>query len=96
MENTDHPPHVAALLRAVEILGSQAALAAAIGTFLKRPTVKQGTISYWITSKALLGAEWWSAIESATDGAVTRTDLRPDVFGQPLPRAETLASRHIR
>lgn len=73
--------HVTALRRAVAIAGGQAQLAEAIAAYLRRPTVKQQTISYWLRSETRVDAEWWSAIEHATGGKVTREDLRPDVFG---------------
>ena len=71
--------HVAALLRAVDLAGSQTALA----TLLRdagHPTVSQQTVSYWITNEVLLDPEWWPLFERATSNAVTRNDLRPDVF----------------
>lgn len=71
--------HVAALERAIKIVGTQAALAERM-RLAGRPTASQQLISYWLKSEARIGPEWWSAIESATDNAVTRRDLRPDVF----------------
>jgi DNA-binding transcriptional regulator YdaS (Cro superfamily) len=72
--------HVQALTKAVEIAGSQGKLAAALADYLGRPTVKQQTVSYWLANETLLGPEWWPAIEHVTNDAVTREDLRPDVF----------------
>lgn len=60
-----------ALQRAVDIVGSQKALADAIDT-------KQQNISYWL--KASVPAEFALPIEKATNGAVTRHDLRPDLW----------------
>lgn len=74
--------HVEALRRAVSIAGSQAKLAEAIAQFLDRPTFKQQTVSYWLREQTLLSPEWWPAIEHATSGWVTRSDLRPDVFSE--------------
>jgi DNA-binding transcriptional regulator YdaS (Cro superfamily) len=71
--------HVTALLRAVKAAGTQSKLAAKMRES-GCTTASQQLISYWLTSKTLIGAEWWAAIEFATDGAVTRSDLRPDVF----------------
>lgn len=72
--------HVAALRLAVEITGSQAALAEALAAFLKRPSVKQQLISYWLNNGTFLEAVWWPAFEYVTDNRVTREQLRPDVF----------------
>lgn len=60
-----------ALLRAIEIVGSQSALGRAIGR-------SQALIHKWIHSPNPLGAEHCLTIERATGGAVTRRDLRPD------------------
>lgn len=62
---------------AINILGGQAALAESVG-------VSQAAISKWATGKALISAENAKAIELATNGAVSRHDLRPDIFDPPL------------
>lgn len=68
-----------ALKAAVGMFESQAAFARAIGR--SQPTVwealKRGTIP----------AEWCLAIERATDGKITRHQLRPDLY--PLDESET-------
>lgn len=65
----------AALLRAVENVGSQTALAKAIG-------VPQSTLSHWLLkSRRGVPAEWVSAIEAAT--GVPRHELRPDLYAAP-------------
>ena len=69
------------LQKAVVIAGGQTALAKKVG-------VKQQNISWWITRSRKVPAERCIAIEAATHGAVTRHDLRPDVFGPaPAPSA---------
>jgi DNA-binding transcriptional regulator YdaS (Cro superfamily) len=63
-----------ALGKAIEICGSQAALAAKIG-------VKQQVISFWLKkSKIGVAAEFVLPIERATFGAVSRHELRPDIY----------------
>jgi len=62
-----------ALKKAVTVFGSQAALAKAIG-------VSPMTITQWKARG--IPAERCLDIERATDGKVTRLDLRPDLFGQ--------------
>jgi DNA-binding transcriptional regulator YdaS (Cro superfamily) len=70
-----------ALQRAVDIVGGQTALAAALGE-----PIKQGHVWYWLEKKGgEVPAEHCAAIERATDGKVTRHDLRPDVFGSGSP-----------
>lgn len=59
-----------ALDRAAEAAGSLTALAAAIG-------VSQSTPSMW-KARGSVPVEHCLAIERATQGAVTRQDLRPD------------------
>ncbi|MGH9644772.1 MAG: transcriptional regulator [Terriglobales bacterium] len=79
------PEHVAALRRAIEIAGSQAALAKGIADFLHRPTFSQQSVSKWLREETLLAAEYWPAIEHITEGEITRLRLRPDVFSAPQP-----------
>ena len=61
--------------RAIETLGGVGKLADAIG-------LRQNVVSNW-RQRARVPANQCLAIETATGGAVTRHDLRPDVFGQP-------------
>lgn len=63
------------LQTAIRVLKTQEALAAHI-------QCSQSMISYWL-SKAKNGvpAEYCIAIERATNSAVTRHDLRPDIYG---------------
>lgn len=61
-----------ALDRAAEAVGSFAALASAIG-------VSASTPSMW-KARGTVPAEYCASIERATQGAVTRADLRPDDY----------------
>ena len=82
------PQHVSALRRAIETAGGQAQLAKRMRDhFSSRgidSSIKQQTVSYWLRNESLIDGYWWPAIEDATDGTVTRNDLRPDVFGERL------------
>jgi DNA-binding transcriptional regulator YdaS (Cro superfamily) len=77
-----------ALNRAVEIVGGQTALAKAIAT-ADRP-VKQGHVWSWLRRNRKVPPEFCRPIEEATNGQVTRYDLRPDVFG-PAPSKQEAA-----
>ncbi|WP_322997469.1 helix-turn-helix domain-containing protein [Castellaniella sp.] len=67
-----------ALHRACTIVGSQSALADKIG-------VRQSTLWHWLNrAKRGAPAEYVAAIETATDGAISRHELRPDIYG-PAP-----------
>ena len=83
--NTD--PEKAALLRAAEILGGQAALGLAIGIEDRR------RIWPWFNTDRRVPAEHCPAIEGATGGQVRCEDLRPDVNwsvlrATPVPSAQ--------
>jgi len=67
---------VVALSRAIENLGGQSALARACG-------VKQGHVWHWLNKSRNVPADYVLTIEAATGGAVTRHELRPDIFGKP-------------
>lgn len=45
--------------------------------------IKQQNVSWWINKSKKVPAERCAAIERATNGAVRKEDLRPDVFGPP-------------
>lgn len=60
------------LQRAVEIARSQGALARKIGT-------SQQNVWYWLKNQQV-PAEFVLPIERATDGQVTRHELRPDLY----------------
>lgn len=63
-----------AIERACERVGGQVQLADALG-------VTAQAVNQWV-SKNRVPPERCAAIETATDGAVTRHDLRPDIFGE--------------
>lgn len=63
--------------RAIRLAGSQANLARLIG-------VTQQTISNW-KDGAVIRAEFCSAIERETEGAITRRDLRPSDWQEIWP-----------
>ena len=71
----------APLERAVSLAGSQSALAQAASNVDPDCRIKQQHISYWLR-KGRLPAEHCSVIEAAVNGAVTKHELRPDIFGQ--------------
>lgn len=64
---------ISALRRAITKIGGQSALARACG-------VKQGHVWHWLNKSLRVPAEYAFAIEAATEGAVTRHELRPDLF----------------
>lgn len=70
---------IAALRRAIEILGSQSRAAEVVG-------VKQPTISWTSRHGAKVPAEWCIPLEVATEAAVTRHELRPDLYPYETPR----------
>ena len=63
--------HNAEIIRAAEVVGSQRALAEAIG-------VTPGAVSQWAIGLHAVPVERAVQIERATRGTVTRRDLRPD------------------
>ena len=63
----------AALQRAVAIAGSQTELARRIG-------LKQAHVWNWLNKARRVPGEAVLAIEAATGGKVTRTELRPDLY----------------
>lgn len=64
-----------AIERSIQAVGGvQAELA-------KRLGVTPGAVNQWLKGRRPVPAERCRAIESLTGGAVTRYDLRPDVFG---------------
>lgn len=76
--------YISPIDRAVAQLGSQQKLADALG-------IRSPSISEWRTRNRV-PAERCVAVEEATGGAVTRYELRPDVFGaapgQAIPTSE--------
>lgn len=61
--------------KAVEILGSQSALAEACG-------VKQAHVWNWLNRDKVIRLENALLIERATKGQVTKEQLRPDLYGE--------------
>lgn len=49
--------------------------------------VSQGMVGHWVTGRKRITAEKAVAIENATNGEVTRYELRPDIFGEPPQEA---------
>lgn len=77
----------AALSRAIDLLGNQSRLARSIQT-------KPQNIWWWLHKTKTVPAEFVLDIERATGGAVTRHDLRPDLYPPdeaPLPPREAAA-----
>ncbi len=64
-----------ALMQAVAYFGNQARMASALAE-------SQQTVSYWVRA-GRAPERACIPIERATEGAVTRYALRPDVFGKP-------------
>lgn len=64
------------IARAIEICGGQVPLAVRAG-------VRQQTISKLLNRQHAVSAEVAVKIERATEGKVTRIDLRPDLFKVP-------------
>lgn len=64
-----------ALREAIKIVGSQEKLAEKLG-------ITQGAVSHWFNKNKGVAppVEYVPAIEEATNGVVTRFDLRPDFF----------------
>jgi DNA-binding transcriptional regulator YdaS (Cro superfamily) len=73
------------LLRALELLGTQQAMADAIG-------IKQQTVSEVIRGGGAAPAKWCIPLEIATGGKVTRHQLRPDLY--PIEHKRSPKSHH--
>jgi DNA-binding transcriptional regulator YdaS (Cro superfamily) len=61
--------------RAIKLVGSQSALAEKIG-------LSQQGVSWLLNEAPQVSAEIAIAIERATNGEVSKADLRPDIFGK--------------
>lgn len=61
--------------KAIDEVGSMAALARHLG-------ITKGAVHQWTAPGRKVPPEHCIAIERATDGKVTRYELRPDVFGE--------------
>lgn len=73
-----------ALTRAVDLAGGQSELARRLQA--QGLQVKQQNIDYWIRFSKKAPGKFARGIETATDGQVTRYELRPDVFGDTPER----------
>lgn len=73
------------IAKAVESVGSQAKLATAAGC-------SQQLISLLLQGKVRVSAENAIKIDAATNGEVSKHDLRPDVFEAPAERSEEAAA----
>lgn len=62
-----------AIRRAIDMFGTQTALAARIG-------VGQNVISYWLHECKQVPPKRAVQLEAVTNGAVTRKELRPDLW----------------
>ena len=77
------------LQKAILLIGGQVKTAAVLTEYHQRKgdigrRIYQSHVWKWLRkSKNGIPAEYCRAIEHATNGAVTRFDLRPDVFGTP-------------
>lgn len=63
-----------ALHKACMIFKSQHKFASEIG-------VSQATVNHWLKGIRKPKAEWAIKIENATNGAIKREQIRPDIFG---------------
>jgi DNA-binding transcriptional regulator YdaS (Cro superfamily) len=64
------------LERAIDAAGGQTALARKIGK-----NISQQHVAYWLRAVKGVPAEMAADIETACEKAVTKEELRPDVFG---------------
>jgi DNA-binding transcriptional regulator YdaS (Cro superfamily) len=64
---------IEALREAIQILGSQSATARVVG-------VKQPSVNWMARHGRKVPAEWCIPLEQATQGHVTRHQLRPDLY----------------
>lgn len=71
-----------ALQTAIQVAGSQTALAAKLRSYTSNHKIRQGHIWCWLNRDKKVPAEYCLAIEQITNGQVTASDLRPDIFGQ--------------
>lgn len=73
-----------AITTAIDHVGGPSALAAEISRIEARdPPLNPSLVSQWATGRRPVAAHHCLAIEQATQGVVTRYQLRPDVFGTP-------------
>lgn len=72
------------IAKAIALRGSQRRLAVAANC-------SQQQISYLMTGASGISAEMALKIERATDGVISRHDLRPDIYGPATSRSEAVA-----
>lgn len=82
----DTPGPVEALKRAVQIVGTQAALGERIGALAGERPVFQATVSKWLRERGGAPAEWAVFIAEATAWQVTPVELCPEAFPLHLVR----------
>ena len=68
-----------ALQRAVDIAGSQTELAKQLAEIMGLP-IQQQHVWKWLNTVPTLPAEYCLPIEQATNGSVSRYELRPDIY----------------
>lgn len=73
-------------MKLIEYLTSQRLSQREFGRILA-PPVSQGMVGHWIAGRHSISAERAKAIELATNGAVQRHELRPDIFDPPATAA---------
>lgn len=83
-------PNVELLIgQAVESVGSQAKLATAAGC-------SQQLISQLLAGKVGITAETAIKIDAATNGTISKHELRPDIFGpEPPPSKDATEGREV-
>ncbi|WP_434779058.1 transcriptional regulator [Neisseria sp. Ec49-e6-T10] len=64
---------ITGLEKAILYFGSQAALGRQLG-------LQRSAINSWVKKRSIIPAETAISIEKITNGAVSREDLRPDLF----------------
>jgi DNA-binding transcriptional regulator YdaS (Cro superfamily) len=82
---------VAALRRAVKLVGSQAKLARIV-------KVAQPSVWWIINNRSKVPAEWCLLIEAATAGEITAHELRPDLYpkkGKYVPPRNSRSDRTV-
>lgn len=70
---------IEALQKAIETVGGQPTLAQRLSEISGRKVVQQN-ISSWLHRSRRVPGEFVLAIEQATEGAVSKHDLRPDLY----------------
>ncbi len=53
--------------------------------FAEKIGVNQGLVSMWLHDKVRMKPEWALKVERATDGELTRYELRPDIYPRDTP-----------